>query len=194
VAAVLIGVVLGGGAIGGGLATQSPATGQGTQATRSVNGGKQAARRGQRDQAWQRLGFRNTREALGPAVECAAHSYGQVQEFFVRTPCRELRRMLVLVTDDNGGSVVVSVAWVRMRGLRPARQLRELADEYGTGNVAPIGGAALELGDLRFTGRHYESRRQGSLVVIAEAEPVGGQPEPAMLDALTEVAVLFPPP
>lgn len=102
--------------------------------------------------------------------------------------------MLFLVADDSGGAAVVAVAWVRMGGSRQARELRALADRYGTGNVSPVGMAALELAGVPFTGRYYDSRLQGSTVVISEAEPVQGRPDPAVLDGLPQVAVWLPRP
>ena len=196
VAAVFAGAVAVGGAGGAatvGAGAQAGAA-QSVNVGRAVRDGRRAAQRGDRDGAWRRLGFRNTRRTVQRAADCAVHSYGEVQEFFVRTPCRALDRMLFLVEDETGDLVVVSVAWVQMRGSRPARQLRALADEFGTGNVSPIGMAALELADVPFTGQYYESRRQGSMVVIAEAEPVRGLPDAAVLDGLTQVAVLLPRP
>ena len=197
--AVFVGVVAVGGvggATGGATAGVGAEAGaaQSVQVGRAVRGGRQAARRGDRDGAWGRMGFRNTRRALERAADCAVHSYGHVQEFLVRTPCRGLDRMLFLVADESGGAAVVAVAWVRMGGSRQARELQALADRYGTGNVSPIGMAALELGGVPFTGRYYESRRQGSMVVISEAEPVQGQPDAALLDGLTQVARWLPRP
>lgn len=190
------GGALGGGALGaGGSGGVAQSTGLSpAQLKRAVGNSRKAARRGQHDEAWRRLGFRPARRAIERHAECVVHSYGQVQQFFVRNPCRELQRMLYAVIDGDGNTIVVSVAWVRMAGARSARELRKLADVYGTGNVSPIAGAALELGGVPFTGQHYQSRRSRSLVVIAEAEPASGRPDPALLDAAADVAVLFPPP
>lgn len=182
-----------GGAATGGVGAEAGAV-QSVQVGRAVRGGRQAASRGDRDGAWRRVGFRNTRRTLERAADCAVHSYGQVREFLIRTPCRGLDRMLFLVADDSGGAAVVAVAWVRMGGSRQARELRALADRYGTGNVSPIGMAALELAGVPFTGRYYDSRPQGSTVVISEVEPVQGQPDPAVLKGLAQVAVWMPRP
>jgi hypothetical protein len=107
------------------------------------------------------------------------HSYGQVREFFLRTPCRSLQRTLLAIGDTEGNTVVVSVAWVRMRTAVSAERLKRLADTYGTGNVSPIGREVLELRGVWFTGKHHVSRRTRSLVVIAEVTPGSGQPDPA---------------
>jgi hypothetical protein len=49
---------------------------------------------------------------------------------------------------------------------RGAIALKKLVDVHGTGNIT-------ELSGKRFTGRFYASRREGTTVVNAQAEPVG---------------------
>ncbi|WP_235998652.1 hypothetical protein [Qaidamihabitans albus] len=177
-----------GGAAGGGAA--DTIAGQSIRA-KTVNG-KSAARKGQRGEAWRRMGMRSVRHHAREAVDCVRHSFGQVQEFFIGTPCRSLRRELLAIADDRGNTIVVSIAWVRMYGSGDAARLRGLIDVHGTGDITPIGSQALGLGGIEFTGDHYGSRRSRSTVVIAEAEPATGAPDPALLDGVAEVAALFP--
>lgn len=139
------------------------------------------------------MGLRSVNNAVRRHVNCVVHSYGQVQQFFVTTPCRSLRRELLVVGDGQGNSMVVSIYWVRMRSVAGAIRLRDLADTPGTGNVSPLAGALLGLADIRFTGKHYDSRRSGALVVIAETEPVIGRPDDEVLNAAADLAVEFPP-
>ncbi|MFC0107117.1 hypothetical protein [Kibdelosporangium aridum] len=96
--------------------------------------------------------------------------------------------MLVHLTDDDGSSLAVMVAWVRMPKTASAQGLRRLADKYGTGCVTPVAGSP------KPTGQHYASRRSGALVVIAEAEPVSGRPTDEALNAAADIAAQFPPP
>jgi hypothetical protein len=140
------------------------------------------------------MGLRGLTKEVKRELECAVHSYGQVREFFVSTPCRSLQRTLLAIGDAEGNTVVVSIAWVRMRTAVSVERLKRLADTYGTGNVSPIAHEVLGLRGVRFTGKHYASRRTGSLVVIAEATPGSGQPDPAVLDGAAQVAAEFPPP
>lgn len=196
-AVVLAGAVaFGGGGLGGGAAsvggTVDAAVGQSIKA-RSANA-KSAARRGNTDEAWRRLGLKAGRKAVERALECVLHSYGQVQEFFVRSPCRSLERVLLAFGDGQGNTLVVSIAWVRMPSAGSAADLKQLADTDGTGNVSPIASEVLELHGVRFTGRHYSSRRARSLVVIAEAAPGGGMPDPDLLTVVAAVAAELPPP
>jgi hypothetical protein len=155
---------------------------------------KNAARKGQYNEAWRRMGLRALTREVKRELECPVHSYGQVREFFVRTPCRPLQRTLLAIGDTEGNTVVVSIAWVRMRTAVNAERLKRLADTYGTGNVSPIGREVLELRGVPFTGKHYASRRTRSLVVIAEATAGSGQPDTAVLDGAAQVAAEFPPP
>ncbi|HEX6360284.1 hypothetical protein [Actinophytocola sp.] len=122
------------------------------------------------------------------------NSFGQVREFFLRTPCASLDRVLLAAVDEQGNPIVVMVAWVGFRTRGDARRFKDLDDTHGTGNVTPPGGALLGIADVRFTGQHYRSRRAGSVTVIAEAEPVGGPVTDEVLDGLAEVAVLLPRP
>jgi hypothetical protein len=102
--------------------------------------------------------------------------------------------MLVALGDGKGNTIVVSTAWVGMSTSGNAQQLKALADTDGTGNVSPLAGALVDAAGVTFTGRYYGSRRSGKLVVIAEAEPLSGTPDPGLLDGLAEVAVEFPRP
>lgn len=94
----------------------------------------------------------------------------------------------------RGATVVVSVAWVEMRGTLAALRLRELVDTHGTGNVSPLPGAVVGADPIRWTGRNYDSRRHRRTVVIAEVEPLSGAPTPAYMDGIADVAAEFPPP
>ncbi|GAB3582765.1 hypothetical protein GCM10027445_56530 [Amycolatopsis endophytica] len=190
-AAVAAGALVAGGtglSTGGGAALESPPSAQGKSA------GKDAARKGQRQQAWSRMGLRQLRQTARAELTCTAHSYGQVREFFARHPCRKLDRVLLAIGDTRGNTVVVSIAWVRMPSAGSADDLKDLADTDGTGNVEPLAASALDLTGVEFTGEYYGSRRSGSLVVIAEAAPGGGHPGPATMDDAAEVAAEFPPP
>lgn len=101
--------------------------------------------------------------------------------------------MISLVADPHGNLVVVSVVWVRLKPSSDAHRFEALECTYGSGDVTPLATEALELGDLRFTGKHYASRRDRSLVVIAETEAVRGNPSTAFLRDVAEVADLLPP-
>jgi hypothetical protein len=98
--------------------------------------------------------------------------------------------MLTTVTDDHGNTVAVSVTWVRMPTSRSAQHFLNLIDLADSGSMTPI------TDDIsvraRFTGKHYRSRREGSIVVVADAASAGGQPSTEMLNAASELAVELP--
>ncbi|MEC3974103.1 hypothetical protein [Amycolatopsis sp. H20-H5] len=195
VATVGVVAIAGGGGLGGAASTADSATSSGSHGKSSgKSSGKDAARKGQRDAAWQRMGLKVVKKALKRELLCSTRSFGEVQRFFVRTPCRKLDRMVLAIGDGGGNTVVVSIAWVRMATADDAARLKRLTDTDGTGNVSPLGAAALGLAEIRFDGHHYDSRQDGSLVVIAEAAPAGGQPDNAALDDAADVADEFPPP
>lgn len=83
---------------------------------------------------------------------------------------------------------------MRLPNTGSARRFQHLVDTYGTGDVRPLAGELLQLYGIRFTGKHYDSRRRGSVLVIAEAEPVSGRPNTELLNGVAQVAAYFPPP
>ncbi|MGH3898136.1 MAG: hypothetical protein ACRDTA_07745 [Pseudonocardiaceae bacterium] len=197
--AVLTGAVIATGA-GVGVSTSlgGASTGQAvdTAAGRSISAkkaeGKKAARNGNADEAWRRMGMRTLKKAVKQDVKCAANSFGHVREFFARTPCKSLDRMLFGIGDDQGNSVVVSIAWVSFHTRGDAREFKRLDDVHGTGNVTPLTSTLLGLADISFTGHHYQSRPGGKTIVIAEAEPATGLVSDEVLDDVADVAVLLP--
>lgn len=192
-AAVAIGVMsVGGGTGAGGATSVDSALGQTVRT--NVGKSKEPARKGKRDDAWRGMGLKRVKEVSRPAVTCALNSYGDVRQFFVRTPCRSLDRMLFALGDGHGSTIVVSVAWVGMSTAGDADRLRTLADTDGTGNVSPLARELVDAAGIEFTGKNYDSRRTGKLVVIAEVEPLSGTPDPEFLEGLAEIAVEFPPP
>ncbi|ALG12362.1 hypothetical protein AOZ06_40800 [Kibdelosporangium phytohabitans] len=195
VAVSIVGTLSLGGGTGagaGGAASAQSATGQAVRA--NVTRGKGNAKQGKRDYAWRDMGFRRLKQVGEQAASCVVNSYGDVRDFFVRTPCRSLDRMLFTLGDDDRNSVILAVSWVRMSTPDNARKLQWLADTYGTGSVSPLAGALVEAAGVKFTGRYYDSRRSGDLVVIAETEPLRGDPQPEFLDGLAEVASELPRP
>jgi hypothetical protein len=163
-----------------------------------VTNSRNAARRGQTSEAWRRMGLRVVTRAVNREIrrelECTASSYGQVRDFFLSTPCRSMQRTQPVLCDEQGNTIAVSITWVRMPTVVSAERLKRLVDTDGTGSVSPITGEVPEARGVRFTGKHYASRRTGSLVVIAEAAPGSGQPDTEVLDGAAQVAVMFPSP
>lgn len=190
--AALVGVAAFGGS--GGVVGGAAADGLSAAAQARVVNAQKAAAQGKRGQAWRRVGVRQSRNKVERRLSCARNSHGEVREFFVLTPCRSLKRGLFLLADGRGGSLVLSVYWVRMRDRAAAQALKRLDDTYGTGNVNPIAARFLGLGGVTFTGKYYDSRLSGAMTVIAEAEPVTGAPTAETLESVAQVATYFPAP
>jgi hypothetical protein len=159
-----------------------------------TSSGEQAARRGDEKQAWQRLALKEIKKEVETRLRCPVQSYGQVRDYFLRTPCDSLRETLFALVDARGDITVVTVAWVRMSSEDDASGLKAVEDTYGTGDVTPFATEVLELGRFRLTGRHYASRQDGSLVVVSEAEPLRGHPSATVLADAPKVAAALPPP
>ncbi|CCH31444.1 hypothetical protein ABZ816_04095 [Actinosynnema sp. NPDC047251] len=179
-----------GGGAGGGVADGAAAR---SVSARKVEG-QRAARKGDVEGAWQRLGMRGWRQTVKQQAECVVASFGRVQEYFRGTRCASMDRVLFAVVDGAGNTAVVSVVWVGFGSAGDAAGFKSVIDQHGSGDVRPLGGAALGLAEVSFTGLNYGSDRDGKTVVVAEAERIGGSVDPAVLDALAEVAACLPRP
>lgn len=198
--AVVAGAVVAGlmTAAGGGGATAS--VGAALDSTTSTSSdaetasSEDAARKGDDTTAWQRMAMKELKKAIKQRLRCGLQSTGQIQQFFLKTPCESLDELLLALGDAKGDVIVVSVAWVEMSSKDEATQLKTLEDTYGTGDITPIAMQVLELRGVHFTGAHYASRQDGPLVVVSEAEPVRGHPSTTLLNDVPKVAAVLPPP
>lgn len=160
-----------------------------TKSTRA----KSSAKRGKVDEAWRRMGLKRLKRQAGPEIKCLAASTRQVRDFLVRTPCRSLHRM-VLLLGSGQTLVVVSVAWVAFNGKRQAAAFERIEKIQGSGDIKPAASTLLGLANIKFTGLHYHSRISGYTVVIGETEPVVGRPSDDVLRTIAEVATYLPRP
>jgi hypothetical protein len=163
------------------------------QSTNGVAQSKQAAQSGRADDAWRALNLRTVqRRNAEPAVDCVSNSYGQVRDFFLRTPCRALDRTLFTLADPAGNTVVVAVSWVRLHDQDAVGRLKSLIDTNGTGSVTQLDVATLRAQGVRFTGTPFQSRQQQDLLVVAEGAVVTGQPDPELFATVVDIAVELP--
>lgn len=196
-AAVVAGLMV---AAGGGGTTASVGTsletaaGQRVTQAKTTRSSRNAARKGNEREAWDRMGLRRLRQEVKRDLPCVAQSYGEVQQYFLRHPCKKLQQRLFPVADAEGNVIAVSVMWVKMPSRSDVAGLKRVEDEYGSGDVIPVGTQLLGFGDFRFTGEHYDSESNGSVLTIAETEPVSGNPSDALLDGVASVVVVLPPP
>jgi hypothetical protein len=112
-----------------------------------------------------------------------------VREFFREQPCVALHRAWFEVRDGRRGLVLVAVSWVEMPDTRSARAFHELVDTHGTGNVTELSREEGRHRRVRFTGEYYISRRDGTTVVNAQAEPVGRAAIAAELERIASEAL-----
>ncbi|MCT2585421.1 hypothetical protein [Actinophytocola gossypii] len=194
VAAVVIALVLANHEDDDGGAATGSASGGGNASAAQFAASRQAMLRGEPTVAWSRLGMaRTAKDASRRDTDCASHSYGQVRRYLRRVPCRVMDRVLFTVDDKGGNTIAIAVAWVRFDTPAAAREFKRIDDTWGTGQVRPLPGSTLGLPDIRLSGQHYASRREGSLTVVAEAEEVAdGELDDAFLDEIAGVAVLLP--
>lgn len=195
VAAVVLALALSSGIGGTGASGLGAAGGSGGTAARSqgTTPGKAKARdRNPADtvRRLERQGLRVEARADSDEGDCASHSYGQVQEFFRTHPCTALFRVLLEVRDARRNVVLVAVAWVDMPDVEQAHQFQRLVDRDGTGNIRELSRESGRYQDVRFTGEYYESVRDDTTVVNAQAQPVGRARGAVALAKLVEEAAL----
>lgn len=177
--ALALGVALATGAGPGAVAGAGGSTGGGStfSSGRTQDGNSTSARGKAQDRSTARATARLVRKGLrvrergvDADSDCVAHSYGQVQDFFRAHPCRALFRALLEVRDNRGNAALLAVAWVDMPDADQARQLQQLMDRDGTGNITEL---SRERGGQHFSGDYYRSAREDTTMVNVQAEPIG---------------------
>ncbi|SMO92875.1 hypothetical protein SAMN06273567_107240 [Geodermatophilus aquaeductus] len=127
---------------------------------------------------------------------CVGNSYGAVADFFERTDCAGLARAL-WSTDVDGRAVVVAVSSVAMGDSAGARDLRDLADRNGSGNVSDLlrEGLSYPGAPEGLSGAEYASAAEGPLVTIVETSWVApGEAGTADLDLVAGTGLGLPMP
>ncbi|SDN72758.1 hypothetical protein SAMN04489726_7949 [Allokutzneria albata] len=156
--------------------------------------GTKAAKSGNAQQTWRRMGLRELKKAAKSDANCVLNSFGDIREFFVRTPCKSLERRIFAIGDDAGNAAVVSVAWVRFSTRHQAESFETLHKIHGNGDITPLAGSLLGMAGIRFTANHYGSRRNGTTITIAEAESAKGNVHGEALKVLADVSSYLPRP
>ncbi|MGY1728997.1 hypothetical protein ACI79J_18710 [Geodermatophilus sp. SYSU D01062] len=127
---------------------------------------------------------------------CVGNSYGDVADSFERTDCTGLARAL-WSTDVDGRAVVVSVATVDMGDTVAARDLRDLTDRNGSGNVSDLlrEGVTYPGAPAGLDGAEYASAVQGPVVTVVETAWTGpGEGGTADLDLVAGTGLSLPMP
>ncbi|MBV9821472.1 MAG: hypothetical protein JO144_04450 [Actinobacteria bacterium] len=130
--------------------------------------------------------------AADDQANCAAHSYGQVQVFFARTPCTTVHRSL-FSTSRAGRPVVVAASAVRFASSAQAAEYLRLVTSDGTGNVDDLlrEGSRYPGSPSKLPPAAFASRQDGDRVLVAEAAFAEGPSDysDATLRALARQAV-----
>lgn len=123
-------------------------------------------------------------------TDCAANAYGRAAEWFSDHPCGRVARGLY-TTQVGQARALVSVVLVTMPTPDEARQLKELTDTDGTGNVSDlIRDGTVSLPDAPTVARgKYHSRLDGNEVTIVEAAFFGDHDDDATLARISADAV-----
>jgi hypothetical protein len=103
-------------------------------------------------------------------ANCAAHSYGQVQVFFARTPCTAVHRSLFSLSQAGRGTVVAA-STVTFAGADQAGEYLRLVNSDGTGNINDLlrEGSRYPGSPSKLPPAAFASRQDGVRVLVAEA-------------------------
>ncbi len=123
-------------------------------------------------------------------TDCAANSYGKVEDWFAEHSCDGLSRALY-VTETGGQRALVSVVQVTMSTPELAQQLKVITDTDNTGNVNDLvrDGTANIPGAPEVAGGEYDSKVDGGEVTIVEARLFDDSSDRALLSRITEDAL-----
>lgn len=121
--------------------------------------------------------------------DCSAHSYGQVHDFFLSSPCSLLTRTVFEIRDKRRNVILVAISWVDMPSAGTAEELIKLVDTDGTGNVTELSREKGRYRSVRFTGEFYESALDGSAVGNVQVQPVGPRPVDTILQEIATSAL-----
>jgi hypothetical protein len=138
-----------------------------------------------------------TLEAVQVDDTCAGHAYGQVADFFAAADCVGLSRALYSAEVD-GAPVVVSVSRVTMPDAAAARELRQLTDTNGSGNVSDLlrEGVTYDGAPAKLSSAEYASAVSGPTVTVVESDwvdPAAAGPVPT-LDKVASDGLALPVP
>ena len=172
--ALVVALGAGGSAIGAGAAGDAAAAARSASSARSAPKSSRGAERRISPSDIARTLQRVARSAKvskpDAGLDCAAHAYGQVQEWLRRHPCIGFARTLAELEMAGGATVLVAVAAVEMPDAREARELRALMDRNGTGNLRELSKDRGRFTRVDYAGAAYRSKIDGTVVVNAQAQ------------------------
>ncbi|MGH3916840.1 MAG: hypothetical protein ACRDTC_26035 [Pseudonocardiaceae bacterium] len=137
---------------------------------------------------WQRKGYRVNLHG-DPAFDCAAHSYGQVHDFFISHRCEFVLRATGEFHDKNRNVVLVAFSWVEMPMTGEAVKLKKLVDTEGTGNITELSREQGRYRAVRFTGLGYHSGHSEQGVWNVQVQPVGWSPAAALINEISDEVI-----
>jgi hypothetical protein len=135
------------------------------------------------------VGYRVTTAGSADGTDCAANAYGQSRAYLGAHRCVGLRRVLLEVQGQRGGSALLALAWVGMPDETGAAGLKAELDRPGSGNIVELSKDDERYRNVAFTGIYYASARQAATVVTAEAQPIAAGLTAAQLKNIAAAAV-----
>jgi hypothetical protein len=127
--------------------------------------------------------FKTTVDLSQDGSACAAHSYGEVHQFFTTHECRLLYRGLVDARDKNY-VILISIATVYMPDYPSATQLHRLLLDPESGGITALSQERGRYRHIAFTHAPTWWSRQDTTLTIVQGQPVGRAPAAAVIQGL----------
>lgn len=124
-----------------------------------------------------------TRLSTEHDTDCAAHSYGEVHEFFVANPCEWLERAYVQIGDSE---VLVAISWVGMADTSSAEKYKRLVDTPGAGNITELSRKKKLYRKITYSGGAHSSGINGTAVWNVQVKPVFPRPNAMIAGILAD--------
>jgi hypothetical protein len=127
-----------------------------------------------------------TKLAMESNNNCAAHSYGQVRDYFQSNPCRHLARAYIQVGDIERSLILVAISWVEMPTSTSARDYKHLVDIPDTGNITELSRETKLFEHIAYDNAVYGSGIKGNFVWNIVVKPVFPTPADVMNQVISD--------
>lgn len=129
--------------------------------------------------------YNTTLDASQDGSACAAHSYGEVHQFFTTHQCRFLYRGLVEARDKKLPYVIlISIATVYMPDYPSAAELNRLLHDSANGGITALSQERGRYRHIAFTHAPTWWSWRDTTLTIVQGQPVGRGPAAAVIQQL----------
>jgi hypothetical protein len=104
-------------------------------------------------------------------ADCAAHSYGQVRNYFQSNPCRNMVRAYMQIGEVEKHLILVAISWVAMPTTASAQNYKHLVDTRA-GGITELSRETTLLKTITYEDATYISGIKGAFVWDVKVKPM----------------------